>query len=106
MLLSNPLKGLSVEKCLSQNTHYEIKNITELVTEHLMKFEKKTDEYFPSLGKDAYIRNPFTANAQMPQTGTGTHEELVKLNMMVLHAMCIVHFITNYFNHNDVVYSR
>ena len=47
----------------------------------LMKFEKKIEGYFASLDKDkfAYIRNPFTANAQMLQTGTGTQEELVKL---------------------------
>ena len=27
----------------------------------------------------AYIKNPFTANAQILQTVIGTHEELVKL---------------------------
>ena len=39
-----------------------------------MKFEKENDGYFPSLDKDgcAFIRNPFTANAQMLQTGIGT----------------------------------
>ena len=41
MLLSGPSRGPSMEKFLSQNAQYEIKSITELVTEHLMKFEKK-----------------------------------------------------------------
>ena len=46
-----------------------------------MKFKKEICGYFPSLGKDrfAFIRNPFTANDQMLQTGTGTQEELIKL---------------------------
>ena len=70
-----------MEKFLSQNAFCETKSFTELVTKYLIKFKKKIDKYFPSLGKDkfAYIRNPCTANAQMLHTGTGTHEELVKL---------------------------
>ena len=43
-----------------------------------MKLEKEIDGYFPSLGEDevAYLRNPFTANAQTLQAGTGMQEEL------------------------------
>ena len=46
-----------------------------------MKFKREIDEYFPSLGNDefAFIKNPFPANAQILQAGTGTQEELVKL---------------------------
>ena len=46
-----------------------------------MKFDKEIDEYFPSLGKEvfAYIRNLFSSNAQMLQTGTGTQDKLIKL---------------------------
>ena len=46
-----------------------------------MKFEWEIDKYFSSLGKDkfAFIRNSFTANARILQAGTGTQEELVKL---------------------------
>ena len=46
-----------------------------------MKLEKEIAGYFPNLGKDefAYIRNLFTANSQMLQTGTGTQKELVNL---------------------------
>ena len=46
-----------------------------------MKLEKEIDGYFPSLGKDevAYLRNPFTANAQTLQAGTGMQEELIEL---------------------------
>ena len=81
MLLSGPSRSFSMEKFLSQNTHYETKSFTELVTKYFMKFEKEIDGYFPSLGKDgfAFIKTPFTANAQMLQTGTGIQEEMVKL---------------------------
>ena len=91
MLLSGASRGSSMEKFLSQKVHYETKSITELVTKHLMKFEK-IDGYFPSLGKDgfAHIRNLFTANTQMLQPGTGTQKELVKLQYDGLHAMCIL----------------
>ena len=70
-----------MEKFLYQNPQFETKSFTELVIEHLMKFEWEIDKYFPSLGKDefAFIRNLFTANAQILQAGTGTQEELVKL---------------------------
>ena len=46
-----------------------------------MKLEKEIDGYFPSLGEDevAYLRNPFTANAQTLQAGTGMQEELIEL---------------------------
>ena len=86
MLLSDSSKGLSIEKFLSQNAHYEAKNFTELVTKYLMKFEKEIDEYFPSLGKDGFActRNPFTANAQMVQTGTVFKRNLLNFNMIVL----------------------
>ena len=59
----------------------ETKSFSELVTEHLMKFEKEIDGYFPSLGEDEFacLRNPSTANAQMVQAGTGVQEELVEL---------------------------
>ena len=43
-----------------------------------MNFEKEIDKYFSSLGEDdfVHIKNPFTANVQMLQAGTG--------NMMIL----------------------
>ena len=46
-----------------------------------MKLEKEIDGYFSSLGEDkvAYIKNPFTANAQTLQAGTGMQEELIEL---------------------------
>ena len=46
-----------------------------------MKLEKEIDGYFPSFGEDevAYLRNPFTANAQTLQAGTGMQEELIQL---------------------------
>ena len=40
-----------------------------------MKLEKEIDGNFPSLGED----NPFTANAQTLQAGTGMQEELIEL---------------------------
>ena len=74
MLLCGPSRGPYMEKFLSQNAHYGTKSFTKMVTEHLVKFEKKINRYFSSQDKDgfAYIRNPFTANAQMLRTGTGT----------------------------------
>ena len=68
------------EKSLNQNSQFETKSFTELVIEHLMKFEWEIDKYFPSLGKDeiAFIRIPFTANARILQAGT-EEEEQVKL---------------------------
>ena len=80
MLLGDLSRSSSTKKFLSQNTRYDIKIFTELVTKYLMKFEKEIAEYFPSLDKDefAYIRNPFTANAQTLQNETGTQEEQVK----------------------------
>ena len=46
-----------------------------------MKFEKEIYEYLPKLGKGefAYIKNPFKANVQMLQAGTGMLEELVQV---------------------------
>ena len=81
MILSGSPKKPAMEKFLNQNPQFDTKSFTELVIEHLMKFEWEIDKYFPSLGKDefAFIRNPFTANAQILQAGTGTQEELVKL---------------------------
>ena len=54
----------------------EIASFSELVTEHFMKLEKEIDGDFSSLGEDevAYLRNPFTANAQTLQAGTGMQE--------------------------------
>ena len=45
-----------------------------------MKLEKEIDGYFRSLREDevAYLRNPFTANAQTLQTGTCMQEELIE----------------------------
>ena len=81
MLLSGPSRGPTIAKFLSQNAHCKTKSFTELVAKYFLKFEKEIDEYFPSLGKDGFanIRNPFTANAPMLQTETGTREELVKI---------------------------
>ena len=66
---------------LCQNPQIETTRFSELVTEHLMKLEKEIDGYFPSLGKNevAYLRNPFTANTQTLQAGTGMQEELIEL---------------------------
>ena len=71
----------TVTEFLCQNSQIETTRFSELVTEHLMKLEKEIDGYFPSLGEDevAYLRNPFTANAQTLQAGTGMQEELIKL---------------------------
>ena len=71
----------TVTKFLCQNPQIETTRFLELVTEHLMKLEKKIDGYFPSLGEDevAYLRNPFTANSQTLQAGTGMQEELIEL---------------------------
>ena len=67
------------KKILSQNPQFENKIFTKLVTEHFMKFERKIDKYFPSLGGGVCIyKNLFTAKAQILQTGTGILEELVK----------------------------
>ena len=46
-----------------------------------MKLEKKIDGYFPSFAEDevAYLRNPFTANAQTLQSGTSMQEELIEI---------------------------
>ena len=102
-------KDSSMEKCLSQNAHYETKSVTELVTKFLMKFEKAIDGYFASLGKDrlAYIRNLFTANATVSALyiiaigSTDTEKRRCRMrevlkrnwlnfNMMVAHTTCIL----------------
>ena len=89
----------TVTEFLCQNPQIETTRFLELVTEHLMKLEKKTDGYFPSLGEDevAYLRNPFTANAQTLQAGTDMQEELMNFNMMDLHAMCTLRKIWEIF---------
>ena len=71
----------TVTEFLCQNPQFETTRFSELVTEHLMKLEKEIDGYFPSLGEVevAYLRNPFTANAQALQAGTGMQEELIEL---------------------------
>ena len=71
----------TVTEFLCQNPQIETTRFSELVTEHLMKLEKEIDGYFPSLGEDevAYLRNPFTANVQTLQAGTGMQEELIEL---------------------------
>ena len=71
----------TVTEFLCQNPQIETTRFSELVTEHLMKLEKEIDGYFLSLGehKVAYLRNPFTANAQTLQAGTGMQEELIEL---------------------------
>ena len=71
----------TVTEFLCQNPQIETTRFSELVPEHLMKLEKEIDGYFPSLGEDevAYLRNPFTANAQTLQAGTGMQEELIEL---------------------------
>ena len=92
MLQSGPSRGPSIEKFLNQNARYETKSFTELVTEYLTKFEKEIDGYLLNLGKDgfAYIKNPFSGNAQMLQTGTVFKRNWFNLNMMVLYAICIL----------------
>ena len=71
----------TVTEFLCQNPQIETIRFSELVTEHLMKLEKEIDGYFSSLGEDevAYLRNPFTANAQALQAKTGMQEELIEL---------------------------
>ena len=71
----------TVTEFLCQNSQIETIRFSELVTEHVMKLEKEIDGYFPSLGEDkvAYLRNPFAANAQTLQAGTGMQEELIEL---------------------------
>ena len=69
----------AVTAFLCQNPQIEITSFSELVTEHLMKLEKEIDGYFSSLGEDEVLRNPFTANAQTLQAGTGMQEELIEL---------------------------
>ena len=50
---------------------------TEVVTKHLMKFEKKINGYFLILVKDnfVYIKNPFTSNTQMLHAGKCTQKD-------------------------------
>ena len=71
----------TVTEFLCQNPQIETTRFSELVTEHLMKLEKEIGGYFPSLDENevAYLRNPFTANAQTLQAGTGMQEELIEL---------------------------
>ena len=71
----------TVTEFLCQSPQIETTRFSELVTEHLMKLEKETDGYFLSLGEDevAYLKNPFTANAQTLQAGIGMQEELIEL---------------------------
>ena len=66
---------------LCQNPQFETSRFSELVTEYLVKLEKEIDDYFLSLGEDevAYLRNPFTANAQILQAGTDKQEKLIEL---------------------------
>ena len=70
-----------VTEFLCQNPQIETTTFSELVTEHLTKLEKEIDGYFPSLGEDevAYLRKPFTANAQTLQAEKGMQEELIEL---------------------------
>ena len=71
----------TVTEFLCQNPQIETTTFSKLVTEHLMKLEKEIDGYFPSLDEDkiAYLKNPFTANAQTLQAGTDMQEELIEL---------------------------
>ena len=71
----------TVTEFLCQNPQIETTRFSELVTEHLMKLEKEIDGYFSSLGGDevAYLRNPFTVNAQTLQAEKGMQEELIEL---------------------------
>ena len=71
----------TVTEFLCQNSQIETTRFSELVTEHFMKLEKEIDGYFQSFGEDevAYLRNPFTANAQTLQAGTGMQEKLIEL---------------------------
>ena len=71
----------TVTKFLCQNPQIETTRFSELVTDHFMRLEKEIVGYFPSLGEDevVYRRNPFTANAQTLQAGTGMQEKLIEL---------------------------
>ena len=53
ILRDSPRKPF-MEKFLNQNSQFETKSFTELVIEHLMKFEWEIDKYFSSLGKDEF----------------------------------------------------
>ena len=70
----------TVSEFLCQNPQIETTRFSELVTEHLLKLEE-IDGYFPSLDENevAYLRNPFTANAQTLQAGTEMQEKLIEL---------------------------
>ena len=80
----------TVTEFLCQNPQIETTRLSELVTEHLTKSEKEIGGYFSSLGEDevAYLRNPFTANAQTLQAGTGMQEELIELQHDGFATMC------------------
>ena len=71
----------TVTEFLCQNPQFETTRFIELVIEHFMMLEKETNGYFRILREDeaAYLRNPFTANAQTLQAGTGMQEELIAL---------------------------
>lgn len=71
----------TVTEFLDQNPQSKTDKFTELVTDHLMKLGEEIGGYFPSIGEDevVYLRNPFTANVQVLQAGTGMQEELVEL---------------------------
>lgn len=64
-----------------QQSETDILLIKKLITDHLMKLEEELEGYFPNIGEGElmYLRNPFSANAQLLQPGIGIQEELIEL---------------------------
>ena len=92
MILSGSLRRASMEKFFGQKAHFEIKSFTELVTEHLMKFEKEIDGYFSSLGKMSLhiLEILLLQTLRCCRLKQILKRNWLNSNMMVLHAMCIL----------------
>lgn len=71
----------SVAECCDENTDLETDALKILIIEHLTKLEKELSSYIPALDEDelVYLRNPFTANPEALQPGTGKQEALIDL---------------------------
>ena len=46
VILNDPPRSFSKEKFWSPNAHFETKSFTELISEHLIKLERKIDKIF------------------------------------------------------------